>query len=181
MANVILGISGSIRPGSNNINLLIATKKVVPADVTIKVADYLADLPLTSLEAVGGVVPEAVKKMQHEIKAADGVLFSTPQYNYNIPVELKKIIEWSQWGEKNIWVGKPVGIIGAAVDTMGTQRAQDHLLQILTDLRAKPFTGKVINILEINKKIDTEGRLSDDEAGEDLRRYLADFVKFIKK
>ena len=84
----ILGISGSLRAGSHNTQLLEAAGRLLPESAELVVLDstilsaipaYDEDLRKTGLE------PPAVTQLRAAITEADGVLFATPEYNGSIP------------------------------------------------------------------------------------------------
>src|SRR5688500_8506690 len=90
----VLGISGSLRKASFNTMALKAAQKLAPEGMTIEIAD-ISQIPLYNedLKAVGN--PEPVETLRQQIKAADGVLFVSPEYNYSIPGVLKNAFDWA--------------------------------------------------------------------------------------
>ena len=88
----ILGITGSLRKASFNTALLRAATELSPPDVNIEIA-YLAGIPPFNQDDELSP-PAAVSDLKRRIRAADGVLFSTPEYNYSIPGVLKNAIDW---------------------------------------------------------------------------------------
>src|SRR5438045_422133 len=83
MALTILGIPGSLRKASINRALLRAAIELAPSDVTIEPFDLSAITPYNGDEELNP--PASVRHLKARIRAADGVLFSTPEYNYSIP------------------------------------------------------------------------------------------------
>ena len=69
--------------------------------------------------------PEKVKQLKARVRAADAILFVTPEYNYSIPGVLKNAIDWASrpYGD-SAWQGKPVAVMGASMGGLGTARAQ---------------------------------------------------------
>ncbi|MDB4991764.1 MAG: NADPH-dependent reductase, partial [Parcubacteria group bacterium] len=81
----ILTISGSMRAGSFNTMLVKALPALAP-DHTFTQLDY-AGLPLFSQD-LENPFPESVTALKDQIKAADVVIISTPEYNRTIPAAL---------------------------------------------------------------------------------------------
>lgn len=81
----ILCYSGSLRSASSATALMKALIARMPADVEAEVAD-IAALPHYDADHDGG---EPVARLLAQMRAADGVLFVTPEYNYSIPGVLK--------------------------------------------------------------------------------------------
>ncbi len=126
-------IVGSLRKDSFNKKLAAALTKLGPAEFTFKTVE-IGDLPLYNQDEDGNQAP-AVKRLKSEIEAAHGLLFVTPEYNRSIPGVLKNALDHGSrpWG-KSSWGGKPAGVIGISVGTVGTALAQQHLRNILAFL-----------------------------------------------
>jgi chromate reductase len=78
---------------------------------------------------------EPVVRMKDAIRAADGILFVTPEYNRSIPGVLKNALDHgSRPHGRNAWAGKPAGIIGTSQGSIGTAMAQQHLRNVLSYL-----------------------------------------------
>lgn len=79
--------------------------------------------------------PEAVTRLKREVRAADGAMFVTPEYNRSIPGVLKNAIDWASrpYGD-SAWARKPAGVIGVSGGAIGTAMAQQHLRNVLAYL-----------------------------------------------
>src|SRR6188768_4576671 len=130
----ILGISGSLRKGSYNSSLLRTAQTLAPGGVTIEIAD-ISDIPPYNEDVREQGYPPSALRFREQIRAADALLFVTPEYNYSVPGVLKNAIDWASrpYGD-SAWSGKPAAIMGASVGTLGTARAQYHLRQIMVFL-----------------------------------------------
>ena len=84
-------IVGSLRKDSFNRALAVALAKLAPPDFTFKQV-AIGNLPLYNQDDDGNQAP-AVRQLKDEIKAADGLLFVTPEYNRSIPGVLKNAID----------------------------------------------------------------------------------------
>lgn len=125
----MLGISGSLRRGSYNTQLLQVAAEVAPKGVTVELAD-ISDLPLynADIERERGL-PEAVQRLRIQISEADGALFATPEYNYSITGAMKNAIDWASRRPSPL-DDQPAAITGTG-GRSGTARAQRHLRDIL--------------------------------------------------
>src|SRR5215467_2371069 len=119
----ILGIAGSLRRGSFNAATLRAAQELVPSGMTIEAFD-IAPIPAYNEDVRQQGFPAPVEELRTRIKAADGLLIVTPEYNYSIPGVLKNAVDWASrpYGD-SAWDGKPVAIMGASIGTIGTARA----------------------------------------------------------
>jgi chromate reductase len=128
----ILGISGSLRRGSHNTNLLRAAAELLPPGVDLEVYDGLRDLPPYDADADLDPVDPAVEQLREAIATADGVLIATPEYNGSIPGFLKNALDWaSRPFPNNSLRGKPVAVIGASTGLFGAVWAQAELRKVL--------------------------------------------------
>ncbi len=133
-------IVGSLRNESINRKLAYALAKLAPDDFSFSHVD-ISDLPLYNQDEDGQQAP-SVLRAKAQIKSAQGLLFVTPEYNRSIPGVLKNAIDHASrpYGQ-SVWDGKPAGIVGASVGTIGTALAQQHLRNILAYLNV-PVMGQ---------------------------------------
>lgn len=126
-------IVGSLRKDSFNHALAQALTKLAPAEFSLTFVE-IGDLPLYDQDDDGNPA-EPVKRLKNEIKAADGLLFVTPEYNRSIPGVLKNALDQASrpYGQ-SAWSGKPAGILGISVGAIGTALAQQHLRNVLAYL-----------------------------------------------
>jgi hypothetical protein len=110
----ILGIPGSLRKGSYNGSLLRAAQQLAPANVQIEIFE-LHDIPAFNQDQEQNP-PERVLALKSKVRAADAILFVTPEYNYSVPGVLKNAIDWASrpYGD-SAWNDKPVAVMGASV------------------------------------------------------------------
>ncbi len=131
----IVAFSGSLRKESHNTALLHAFQEVAPAGTTIEILD-IGTLPLYNSDLEVSYPVEA-QKLKDAVKAADAVLFATPEYNRAIPGVLKNAIDWvSRPYGTNSFAGKPTLIAGVSIGKIGTALAQEDLKEIMLYLDA---------------------------------------------
>ena len=75
----ILGIAGSLRSDSYNRAALVAAQGMLEEGVTLELFD-LEGLPLFNQDQEGQPTPRLIE-FKKQIRAADAILFSTPEYN----------------------------------------------------------------------------------------------------
>lgn len=118
--------------------------------------------------------PAEAREFKGAIEACDGLLIATPEYNRSVPGVLKNAIDWASrpYGE-NSFRGKPVGIIGASVGTIGTAAAQQHLRNILAYLDAPTLGQPEVFIQYTPDRFADDGRIIDP----DTRQFLTDWLR----
>ena len=176
----ILGISGSLRKGSYNTALLRAAADLLPE---LEVGS-IAGIPLYDgdLEASQGI-PPAVQALKAKIVESDGLLLVTPEYNNSIPGVFKNAIDWLSRPPADIgkvFGGRPVGVIGASPGGFGTILSQNAWLPVLRTLGTKTWFGGRLQVSRAGNAFNPAGELTDEAVREQLRKYLAGFVSFIK-
>jgi chromate reductase len=172
----ILAIPGSLRDGSYNRLLIHAAEELAPEGVEIRTFE-IDDLPLYNQDEDTPDEPEPVAALREQIRDADALLLSTPEYNYSVPGVLKNAIDWASrpYGNAPL-TGKPVAIMGASTGMSGTMRAQLawRPVFLFTD---SPMVGKPeVYVAQAGQKFDREGRLMDETARKLIRQLIENLV-----
>jgi chromate reductase, NAD(P)H dehydrogenase (quinone) len=176
----ILGIAGSLRRGSYNRGALQAAQELVPEGTAIEIFDLNGIPPFNQDEEKNP--PANVKELKERVRAADGILFSTPEYNYSVPGVLKNAIDWASrpYGD-SAWNDKPVAVMGASPSNLGTARAQYHLRQSFVFLNMHPMNWPEVMISNAYERFDEQGNLKDAKTKEAIQKLLQNFVVWIRQ
>jgi chromate reductase len=158
----VLGISGSLRKASYNTAALRVACELAPPGMEIEAYQGLGNLPLYNEDVRTQGFPPAVQDLRDRIKAADALLFVTPEYNYSVPGVLKNAIDWASRPPEQPFDGKPIAIMGASPGALGTARAQHHLRQSFVFLNAHLLNRPEVMIGQAATRFDAEGRLTDE-------------------
>jgi chromate reductase len=159
----ILGISGSLRGGSQNTMLLRAAAELAPDGVELEIYDGLKDIPPYDEDDDVEPAPAAVAAFRDAIAAADAVVFSTPEYNSSVPGALKNALDWaSRPYATNPFRNKPVAIFGATQGAFGAVWAQADLKKIVGAMGARALDVQVA-VGQAREKFDADGGLLDDD------------------
>jgi chromate reductase len=157
----VLGIAGSLRRASFNRSALRAAVELAPPGLSIDTFD-LAGIPAFNQDDEQQP-PPIVRDLKARVRAADAILFVTPEYNYSIPGVLKNAIDWASrpYGD-SAWKGKPAAIMGASGGVIGTARAQYHLRQCFVFLDMTAVNQPEVMIGNAAERFDAEGRLTHE-------------------
>lgn len=172
-------VVGSLRRDSFNRKLATAIAKLAPSEFSFKQLE-IGGLPLYNQDDDASPV-ESVKRLKSEITASRGVLFVTAEYNRSIPGVLKNAIDHASrpYGQ-NAWAGKPVGVLGVSVGTIGTAIAQQHLRNVLAYLDA-PTLGQPEAFIQAKEGLFEKS----GDIGAESRKFLQDwmdrYVVWVKK
>jgi len=180
MANVV-AICGSLRKGSFNRQLMNASMGLAPEGMTIKEAPSYASLSIYNFDdqQSKGFSKEC-DALNEAVKAADGVLIVSPEYNWSIPAGLKNAIDWLSRYKEVSFKDKPCCIQSAAPGLLGGSRMQYHLRMALQAIDANVF-GKPEVIVNMAANKFADGKLTDQGAIDLIKQQLAGFAKYIER
>jgi len=180
MTNVI-SICGSLRKGSYNRMVLNALPGWAPAGLTVAEAPPFSEFPLYNADMQNSTgFPAPVQKLADAVRAADGVIFVSPEYNYSIPGGLKNAVDWVSRVPNQPFAGKPVTLISATGGILGGGRMQYDLRRCMIFLDALTMNKPEVFIgLAPQKFDDKTGQLKDEQAVGFIKQQLAAFAKFI--
>ena len=175
----ICAISGSLREQSFNTKLLRAAARLAGDTMTIEVI-RLNDIPLyNGDDDTPDTQPQAVLDLAARLRTADGLVISTPEYNYSISGVLKNTIDWLSRVKGQPFNGKPVGILGAAAGQIGSARAQYHLRQVLVGLNPRVMNRPEFFMSAAHTRFDDQGNLTDTDSETFLQTYVTAFEKWV--
>jgi chromate reductase len=172
----ILAISGSLRSGSSNTALLEAMRALAPAGVDIDIFGGLEKLPAFNPDKDEVGSPNSVVAFREQLRKADGVFISTPEYAHGVPGALKNALDWVV-GNGEL-VGKPVAMINASPRSV---YAQAHLVETLTTMSWKLVKEASVTLLLAGRKLDAKGIAADPDLSTALRAAMLAFVRAIGK
>jgi chromate reductase, NAD(P)H dehydrogenase (quinone) len=178
----IIGISGSLRRGSFNAQLLREAQRLMPESAQLQI-ESIAEFPLYNFddEQADGI-PAPVAQLKDAIAESDGLLISTPEYNNSIPGVTKNAIDWLSRPPDDIarvFGDLPVAIMGASPGRYGTILSQNAWLPVLRTLGANLWTGGRLQVAGAGNIFDENGRLVDLSLEERLQKFLRGFAAFV--
>ena len=176
----VLGVIGSLRAASFNRRLLHHAAAIAPERLRVDVATDLIRLPLFDEDLETDGLPADVVAVQERIRAADGVLLATPEYNFGVPGPVKNFVDWaSRPPGGGAFIGKPVALIGASTGRVGgTVQAQGQLRISLAVIGAHVMPSPPILVAEAHTRFDEE-LLIDQPTDKILGIALSRFLDFI--
>jgi chromate reductase len=138
----------------------------------------IGDLPFYD-EDVEPNTPAQWTRFRNEIKAADAVLFVTPEYNRSVPGLLKNAIDvGSRPYGASAWNGKPGAVISVSPGAIGGFGANHHLRQSLVFLNV-PLLSSEAYIGNAFALFGDNGELVNEGTAEFLRAYGQAFTAWI--
>jgi chromate reductase len=165
-------IVGSLRRESINRRLARAMTRLPAAQGHDFAFLEIGDLPLYNQDDDASP-PAAAVRLKREVRAVDGVIFVTPEYNRSIPGVLKNAIDHASrpYGD-SAWAKKPAGIVSVSGGKPGAAMAQQHLRNVLAYLDM-PTLNQPEAFMQW-----TDGLVTPDgEIGEASREFLDGWMK----
>ena len=168
----ILAFCGSLRAASYNKAALRVADEVKPGDMSLEHAE-IGDLPHYNADVQAKGIPAPVERVAAQLKATDGILWVTPEFNFSIPGVLKNAIDWLSRMTPQPFADKPVAIMGAAAGALGTGRAQYDLRRMCVFLDMHPLNKPEVFIGAAHTKFDAAGKLTDEPTREFIKQLMA--------
>ena len=171
---------GSLRKESLNRKMAQALMAMAPAHLR------LAEAPIRGLALydadLDAEAPAEWTAFRQQIEAADAVLFVTPEYNRSVPGALKNAIDvGSRPYGKNVWRGKPGGIVSVSPGAIGGFGANHHLRQSFVFLDILPLQTPEAYIGGAGKLFAADGSIVVPETREFMQKYLDRFAAWIER
>jgi chromate reductase len=139
-------------------------------------------LPFYNADVEAEGDPSLVVEFKAAIRAADGVLIATPEYNDGIPGVLTNAIDWaSRLPGIAPLTGKPVALMGASPSQVGTARAQLHLRQLLGHVQARGLPPPELLVARAHERFDVQLRLTHEATRSVLAALLDRFARWIER
>lgn len=140
----------------------------------------IGDLALYNQD-LDGTPTEPWKRIRAQIKAADAVLFVTPEYNRSVPGALKNAIDVASrpYGQ-NSFAGKPGAVISSSPGGIGGFGANHHLRQSLVFLDVDVLQQPEAYIGGVGQLFDAAGKVTNDTSRDFLRKFAEAFIKWIE-
>ena len=180
MSNYTIAVFvGSLRRDSFNRKLAHAMALLAPDRFTFE-QSQIDDLPLYNQDDDDTPVASVVR-LKKEIQKAHGLLFITPEYNRSLPGVLKNAIDHASrpYGQ-SAWTGKPAGVLGVSVGTVGTALAQQHLRNVLAYLDV-PTLGQPEAFIQAKDNLfDSSGGIGDASRSF-MQGWMDQYVEWVER
>lgn len=126
----VLLISGSLRGRSTNTSVVRTMEVLAPEEIVAAVYQGLVDLPHFNPDDDVDPLHPAVAALRSQIRSADALIFSTPEYAGALPGSFKNLLDWTI-GDDEIGsiYEKPVAWINAS--PRGAVAAHESLRHVL--------------------------------------------------
>jgi chromate reductase, NAD(P)H dehydrogenase (quinone) len=171
-------IVGSLRKDSINRKVANALAELAPAALKLSIVG-IGHLPIYNQD-IDESSPAAWTEFRERIRAADAVLFVTPEHNRSVPAALKNAIDiGSRPYGKSAWSGKPGAVVSASPGGVGGFGANHHLRQSLVFLNIPAMAQPEAYLGGADKLFDAHGKLANDGTRKFLEGFMQAYAAWI--
>src|SRR6202021_2949187 len=171
---------GSLRKASFNRMMANALISLAPSSMKLDIVE-IGQLPFYNEDLETAASPAPWTAFRQCVKAADAVLFVTPEYNRSVPAVLKNALDvGSRPYGGSVWDRKPAAIVSSSPGAIGAFGAHHHLRQSLVFLNVPPMQQPEAYISHVDKLVDEHGELASDGPRKFLREYMQAFANLVE-
>ena len=174
-------VVGSLREGSLNRKLAHELVRLAPPRLNFSFVGIGA-LALYNEDLDKGEPPQEWQDFRAAIRAADAVLFVTPEYNRSIPGVLKNAVDvGSRPYGKSAWAKKPGAIVSVTPGALGAFGANHHLRQSCVFLDMPIMPQPEAYLAKAGDYFGEDGRVKDEKLAGFLTDFIAAFADWVEK
>lgn len=172
---------GSLRKGSFNRQMAEAFAKLAPENLTCRIVE-IGDLPFYNQDLETETPPAAWTTFREALKASDGLMFFTPEYNRSISGVLKNAIDVASrpYGKGAI-NGRPAGVISVSPGALGAFGANHHLRQILVGVGVPVMAAPEAYIGGAGGLFAEDGAIKVDSTREFVQNFAVKFAEWVAR
>ena len=180
MTKQVAVLIGSASATSFNHLAVKHLQKIAPASIALNIVE-IGDLPLYDRDLDTQEIP-AYTRVREAVKAADAVIWVTPEHNGSYSAMLKNAIDVvSRPAGQSLWIGKPLGLV--SVNAGGSNRAVDALRTVAAgtyiNMPVAPFAASVGGIFA--GAFDENGEVVSEQAKGTLQGFINAYADFVAK
>ncbi len=175
----IVAISGSIREGSSNTNILKALATFIPEGIDYCIYPGIKELPHFNPDIDGTEPPAVVANFRKTLAESHALIICTPEYAKSVPGVLKNALDWLvSSGEL---YKKPVAVITASPSVAGGDKAHESLLLTLGMLDTIIVEHGSLLVPSVGIKFNDNATVKDESTKQALINLIDSVVAEINK
>jgi NAD(P)H-dependent FMN reductase len=175
----LVAFAASLRQGSWNRALLGVAVEVARANgAEVDLAEFREfAMPLydADLQAAEGIPPGA-QRLSARIRAADGILLASPEYNFSMPGTIKNAIDWLSREKPMPLRGKSAMLLSTSSGLVGGNRGL-WALRVPLEMLGVHVYPDMFSLAQGDKAFDAAGGLADPVVRERLAKMVQGYLK----
>ena len=174
-------IVGSLRRDAFSRRTALALAGLAPEGLKLEIVE-IGNLPLYNQDLDPDSPPAEWVAFRDRVRVADGILFSTPEYNRSIPGVLKNAIDvGSRPYGKSVWEKKPGAVISVTPGGLGAFGANHHLRQSCVFLDVPMMPQPEAYLSGAGDLFDEAGAVRDEKTTRFLRKFIQAYADWVEK
>jgi chromate reductase len=170
---------GSLRRESFTRKIAMTLVKLAPPELQLEIVE-IGGVSFYNQDLETAPPPDWIA-FRDKLRAADAVLFATPEYNRSVPGVLKNAIDVaSRPKEDNVFNGKPGAVISVSPGALSAFGANHHLRQMLVFLNVPTMQQPEAYIGGVAKLFDEKGDLTNESTRQFLKNFIDAFAKWVE-
>src|SRR5258707_3592147 len=171
---------GSLRKASFNGMLANALIWLAPSSLNLDIVE-IGQLPFYNQDLETDPPPAPWTAFRQRVKAADAVLFITPEYNRSVPAVLKNALDvGSRPNGSSVWDRKPGAVVSGSPGAIGAFGANHNLRQSLVFLNVPTMQQPEAYVGRADKLFDEQGKLVNDGTRKFLQEFMQAFANWVE-
>lgn len=176
----VLVFSASLRKDSFNHKLATQAAKMAEAAGAqvdlMRMNDF--DMPLFDgdIFTTKGI-PDGAKKLAAKVTESDGMILSSPEYNWGPPATIKNAVDWLSRMDPIPLRNKSILLCSAAPSPVGGVRGLLHLRDSFETLSTFAYP-RLFCLARAQEAFAEDGSLKDEKLAAELTGIVADYLKF---
>ncbi|RQP16528.1 MAG: NAD(P)H-dependent oxidoreductase [Parapedobacter sp.] len=182
MRKVIGILAGSLRKESFSKKIARVITSMAPKGFEFNIIP-LDDLPVYNPDFDDeNRVPESYVAFRNAVKAVDGVIFITPEYNRSVPGVLKNALDiGSRPMGSSVWSGKPAAVFSNSPGNLSAFGANHHLRQSLVFLNMPTMQQPEVYLAQVKELFDESENLKSEETEDFLQKAVNAYIDWFMK
>jgi NAD(P)H-dependent FMN reductase len=171
----------SLRKDSFNRHLIHLVQNIIKAEPdvsgeSIDLNNYLMPSYNADIQTNQGF-PKTSDALAEKIKMADGLIISSPEYNFSYPGHFKNTIDWLSRYRPMPWVNKAVLLMSASPSLVGGNRGLWHL-RVPFEATSAFVYPDMFSLASAHEAFNEKGELKDQTMANRLAANVRGFLKF---
>jgi chromate reductase len=179
----LLAFAGSFRAESFNRKLIsLAAALAREAGVEVDLAEFREfEMPLYDADLQNSAgFPDGARELSDRIGAADGLMLSSPEYNFSIAGTVKNAIDWVSRMKPMPLRGKHGFLLAASTSLVGGARGLWALRVPLEGLGVTLYPD-MFALAQAQQALDDSGKLRDPQMQQRLAKMVGGYLVMARK
>lgn len=178
----IFMFGASLRKDSYNKKLITLAAKIVEKyDHQTDLADFSEfDMPLYNADIQAQGFPKNVTAFIERMHRSDGLIISTPEYNFSMPGTLKNLIDWVSRVKPMPWKDQSILLLSASPSQVGGNRGLWNT-RIPLECCGAVVHPEMFSLAQADSSFDNQGNLKNADLTKRLDDTIQNFIKMTTK